>query len=53
MDGGASPLNGAAELECQDAQREAQQGDGQSYFSHQLEPECVLEEKVDVLVTSK
>lgn len=42
MDGGAGSLYGAAELERQDAQREAQQGDGQPNLGHHLEPKGVL-----------
>lgn len=38
-------LYGAAELECQDAQYEAQQGDGQPYPGHNLEPKDGLVEK--------
>lgn len=45
VDGGAGPLYGAAEHEGQDAQYEAQQGDGQPYLGHQLEPKGVLVEK--------
>lgn len=45
VDGGAGSLYGTAELESQDAECETQQGDGQSYFSHQLKPIGVLEEK--------
>ena len=44
VDGGAGPLDGAAELERQDAQDETQQGDGQPYLGHDLEAKRVLEE---------
>lgn len=46
MDGGTGSLDGAAELECQDAQSEAQQGDGQPYLGDQLEPKGVLVEEM-------
>lgn len=42
MDGGSGPLYGAAELECEDAEDETQQGDGQSYLGDQLESKGVL-----------
>ena len=45
MDGGTGPLYGAAEHEGQDAQNEAQQGDGQPDLRHQLESKGVLVEK--------
>lgn len=45
VDGGAGPLYGAAELECQDAQYQTQYGDGQPYLGHHLEPKGGLEEK--------
>lgn len=46
MDGGARSLDGATELERQDAQNQTQQGDGQPYLGHQQEPKGVLEEKI-------
>lgn len=42
VDGGASPLDGAAELEGEDAEEEAQQGDGQADLGDQLQAKGVL-----------
>lgn len=46
VDGGAGSMYGAAELERQDAEYEAHEGDGQPDLSHYLEPKGVLEEKM-------
>lgn len=45
VDGGAGSLDGAAELERQDAEYEAQQREGQPDLGHQPEPKGVLVEK--------
>lgn len=45
VDGGAGALDGAAELERQDAEDEAQQRDAQPDPGHQPEPKGVLAEK--------
>lgn len=42
VDGGASPLDGAAELEGEDAEEEAQQGDAQADLSDQQQAKGVL-----------
>lgn len=44
MDGGARPLNGPAELERQDAQHQANEGDGQADLGQQLEVKAGLQE---------
>lgn len=45
VDGGASPLDGATELEGEDAEDEAQQGDGQANLGDQLQAKGVLGEE--------
>lgn len=45
VNGGASPLDGAAELEGEDAEDEAQQGDGQADLGDQLQAKGVLGEE--------
>lgn len=42
MDCGASPLDGAAELEGEDAEEKAQQGDAQADLGDQLQAKGVL-----------
>lgn len=44
VDGGASPLDGAAELEGEDAEEEAHQGDAQADLGDQLQAKGVLGE---------
>lgn len=48
MNGGAGPLDGAAELEGQDAQNETQQGDGQADLGRNHECKDGLVENKDV-----
>lgn len=45
VDGGASPLYGAAEFERQDGQYQTEQRDDQPYLGQQLESKSVLEDK--------
>lgn len=50
MNGGAGPLDGAAELEGQDAQNETQQGDGQADLGRNHEcKDGLVENKRQVL----